>query len=49
MIYRLKENKVPSRIGYGPEVPLFEQYSIYFGFFKRVLLANLWFFKPIIQ
>jgi hypothetical protein len=36
-------------LGHGPEKYLFEQISLYLGFAKRIVMANIWLFKPFIQ
>jgi carboxypeptidase PM20D1 len=48
-ISKLKANKIPSMLGLGPEKDLLEGLAVHFGFFQRLVLSNIWFFKPIIE
>ena len=48
-ISKLKANKIPSRLGYGPEKHILEGLAVYFGFLNRIVMSNSWFFKPILE
>ena len=48
-ISKLKANKIPSRLGYGPEKNILEGLAAHFGFLNRVALSNIWFFKPLLE
>jgi hypothetical protein len=48
-ITKLKEKKLPSLLGYGPEVRILEELALNFDFVKRVVMSNVWFFKPILK
>ncbi len=48
-INKLKNKKSPSFLGYGPEKDTFEKLAAYLGFSQRLLLSNLWLFKPLVE
>lgn len=48
-ISKLKANKIPSVLGLGPEKEMFEGLAVHFGFLKRVIFSNTWFFKPLLE
>jgi carboxypeptidase PM20D1 len=48
-ISKLKNKKLPSQLGNGPEVRILEELALNFDFFKRVAMSNVWFFNPILK
>ncbi|CAF0724852.1 unnamed protein product [Brachionus calyciflorus] len=48
-ISKLKANKQPSFLGYGPETKLLTRLATTFGFLKRIFLSNIWIFRPLIE
>ncbi|RMZ96294.1 putative carboxypeptidase PM20D1 [Brachionus plicatilis] len=48
-ISKMKKNKHPSFLGYGPETTLLTRIATNLGFIKRVLLSNIWIFRPAIE
>ncbi|XP_052781176.1 N-fatty-acyl-amino acid synthase/hydrolase PM20D1.2-like isoform X3 [Mya arenaria] len=45
----LERNPLPSMLGYGPERETFEHLAPYMQFPYKVVMCNLWLFKPVIS
>ncbi len=48
-ITKLKYNKLPSLMRYGPEKDLLEKLGVNLDFFRRILLTNIWLFYPLLE
>ncbi|KAL4226044.1 hypothetical protein ACF0H5_014032 [Mactra antiquata] len=48
-IHRLEKNPHPSMLGYGPEKDTFEHLAPYMSLPYRVVMCNLWLFKPVMS
>ncbi|XP_052781175.1 N-fatty-acyl-amino acid synthase/hydrolase PM20D1.2-like isoform X2 [Mya arenaria] len=48
-VARLERNPLPSMLGYGPERETFEHLAPYMQFPYKVVMCNLWLFKPVIS
>ncbi|KAH9523726.1 hypothetical protein Btru_040736 [Bulinus truncatus] len=48
-VYNLESNPHPSMLGQGVETDMMEQLVPEMNIFQRVLLANIWFFKPLLS
>lgn len=48
-IHRLERNPHPSMLGYGPETDTFQQLAPYMTLPYRIVMSNLWLFKPAVS
>ncbi|XP_045166621.2 N-fatty-acyl-amino acid synthase/hydrolase PM20D1.2-like [Mercenaria mercenaria] len=48
-VHRLERNPPPSMLGYGPETDTFEHLAPYMTLPMRMVMSNLWLFKPVVS
>lgn len=48
-VSRLEKNPMPRMFGLGPELAMFEQLGPEMPFLLNIVMANLWFFAPIVS
>uniref|UniRef100_A0A8D0GRR3 Peptidase M20 domain containing 1 n=1 Tax=Sphenodon punctatus TaxID=8508 RepID=A0A8D0GRR3_SPHPU len=48
-VFKLEQNPMPNRFGYGPEIMTFEHLATEFSFPLNLIMTNLWLFSPIVS